>query len=71
MDSEIRIDIEGLSLLFICAEDSPYTITKDIAKMIADIVKVKSLRARFSQLVTPILDQIISSGSGAGYILRS
>jgi hypothetical protein len=54
------MEIEGLSVLLICTVDSPYTITNDMARMTADIVKVSSLRARFSQLVTPIFDQIIS-----------
>ncbi len=34
------------------------------------IVKVKNLRAMISHVVTPILDQTTSSGSGAGNILR-
>jgi hypothetical protein len=60
IDREIKMEIEGLSVLLICTVDSPYTITKEMARMTTDIVKVSSLRARFSQLVTPIFDQIIS-----------
>jgi len=50
--------------------DNPYTITKDMARITKVIENVKNFLVIFSQEVTPILDQTMSSGSGAGKIFK-